>query len=613
MQDLSRVFCQVGAALILSLPMVLNAQVFRQGEVLIKLRGGAKSKTATSFRQKVAANKLAKLAKSWDAFNVHHYKSQAGLTTHEMMEMYKSDPAVEFVEPNYLFNKLEFDSEAVTGLSLGDVQTLSGGGSFGQNGANVQAENAWAILSSSGTKPVVAVIDTGVDYNHDVFTQSSSIWTNTGEIAGNGLDDDGNGYIDDVRGWNFVSNTNDPMDDNNHGTHVAGIVLGTTQDIINTVPRDNSKIEIMPLKFLSSTGSGSTADAVEAIYYAVNNGASVINNSWGGSSYSAALHEALAYAYSSGVFLAAAAGNATSNNDTSFVFPANYDVPSQASVASTTDSDAISFFSNFGASTVHVGSPGSGIKSALPGNTYGFLSGTSMASPLVAGTAALIKFERPSMNGFQINQIVQQQAVGVSGLSGKTTTQSRVNIFNAVTVGKSASLVGQPGYTVDASQFQRSIASNVEAGGDAGGSCGLVKSVTGGSGSSRIPWNFIFLLCIPIAVYASMKMQERKQHRRRYERFSIDTGVTMNVGGRQLTGRVNSISEGGVRVNAEDLIEKGSVVTMTITGPDGKETVQVAGNIVWSEEGNNVGVQFAEGQMAQATVAGWTKGLKSQD
>lgn len=554
---------------------------------------------------KVASEKMMKLQKSWSSLNMHHFKSQGGVTTRELMEMYKADPAVEYVEPNYVFDKLDFENEAVTGLSESDVQTMAAG-DYSQSSAPIQAEDAWATLSNSGQKPIVAVIDTGVDYTHSVFSQSGAIWTNTGEIPNNGLDDDANGFIDDVRGWNFVSNNNNPMDDNNHGTHVAGIVLGVGQDIIDTVPREAARIQIMPLKFLDGNGSGSTASAVAAIYYAVNNGAKVINNSWGGASYSAALHEALAYAYNARVFVTAAAGNAGSNNDSKPIFPANYDVPSLLSVASTTDSDAMSFFSNFGFGTVHLGSPGSGIKSTLPGNTFGFLSGTSMAAPAVAGIAALMMYERPSMIGFQVKNIIYDQSQAVSGLSGKVNSQSRVNVLNSVSVAKSVSLnSSQPSYTVSADQFSREIASAAEN----GAACGLVKSVTQTTG---VPWGVLVLLSLPVALFAAMRIRKAKDLRRQHERFSINTDVKMSVGGRELVGKVNSISQGGVRVNAEELIEKGSIVTLCITGPDGNETVQVEGNIVWSEESQECGIQFAENKMAQATVAGWTKGLKKE-
>ena len=137
------------------------------------------------------------------------------------------------------------------------------------------------MAPTSPVTPVVAVIDTGLDYNHEVFVDANAVWRNTDEIASNGIDDDGNGYIDDIRGWNFVANNNNPMDDEDHGTHVSGIVLGISQNIFATTLAA-AKIKIMPLKFLDSSGSGATSDAVEAIYYAIANGATVINASWGG-------------------------------------------------------------------------------------------------------------------------------------------------------------------------------------------------------------------------------------------------------------------------------------------------------------------------------------------
>ena len=595
----------------LSLPTQALGQVYRAGEVIVKLKANSKSVTAAAFVGKVYLEKQMELKKSWNALNMYHFKSTAGHSTQQLVDMYKSDPAVEYVEPNYIFSKLDIQSEAVTGLSASDVQTQAAG-DYSQNLAPISVKSAWTVLSSGKAKPIVAVIDTGVDYNHVVFTQSGSIWSNTDEIAGNGIDDDGNGFIDDVRGWNFASNNNDPMDDNNHGTHVAGIVLGIGQDIIDTVPRAASRIEIMPLKFLDSSGSGSTSAAVAAVMYAVNNGAKVINNSWGGPSYSTALHEALVFAYNSKVFVVSAAGNASNNNDISPLFPANYDVPGNASIAATTDSDALAFFSNFGSGTVHVGSPGSGIKSTLPGNTFGFLSGTSMACPIVAGIAALVMYEQPTMTGFQVSNIIFAQSQSILSLDGKVTTKSRVNVLNAVTGGQSAGVeLGQPAYSVGSSKFSsRSVASNPI---EETGGCGLVGRALSGSASGGFPLSGL-LLFVPLVLLMWMRTRRSSaDNRRRFERFTINTDVVMNVGGRQLSGVVNSISQGGVRVNVEDMIEKGSVVTLNITSPDGQEKVEVQGHIVWSEtEQQSVGVKFGANQLARATVAAWTGKLKAE-
>lgn len=318
-----------------------------------------------------------------------------------------SNPDVEFVEPNYILSVNPVDLSA-----LGSAPLPSD--SYSQSSANTQVRDSWNIQKpyDQGTKTIVAVIDTGLATSHLLFQDSGSIWENSAEKNGvPGVDDDGNGYIDDVNGWNFVNNTPNIADDNNHGTHVAGIVLGVGQDVFATPVRE-SKIRLMTLKFLDGSGNGTTASAVNAIYYAVSKGAKVINNSWGGPSYSQSLHEAYAHAYNNGVVIVSAAGNSNTNNDVTPMYPANIDSPNNISVISTTSSDVKSSFSNFGATTTHVAAPGSSILSSVPGTgclapgCFQMMSGTSMASPFVAGLAALVVREAPQLSAYQVRSIV---------------------------------------------------------------------------------------------------------------------------------------------------------------------------------------------------------------
>lgn len=586
-------------------PAISSAQAYRPGEVIVKLKGTTKSLTATSFLGKVQLEKSMKLESSWKGLNIHHFKATSGQTTQQLMDLYRDDPSVEYVEPNYLVNKKDVEGSA----EESQEETTASSGSFTQNSAAIGVEDSWDLLSSGKSKVVVAVIDTGVDYNHTVFTEADAIWTNTAELNGTaGVDDDGNGFVDDIRGWNFVEDSNDPMDDNNHGTHVAGIVLGVTQDIRNTSPLDDSILQIMPLKFLDGSGSGATTDAIKAIQYAVNNGAKVINNSWGGGSYSAALHEALSAAYEGQTFVTAAAGNESSNNNVVPTYPANYDVPNLASIASTTDLDLLSSFSNFGSTTVHIGSPGSSILSTFPNNTFGRSSGTSMAAPLVAGIAAMILYERPTMTGYQAKEIILAQSESQSSLAEKTTTKSRVNAHLALASAMGVEISGQPDYDIAVDQFSRDLASSMD-----GGSCGLVRSST--SDGPLPPLYVLLLVTLLVApLFVARFLSKNTVNRRKHERFEIDSDVSLSLGGRRMNGRVSSISQGGLQLDTEEMLEQGSVISMTIRNPKGEGEIKVEGHIVWSEEQKHYGVQFLEtAAETSASISKLTSQLKPED
>lgn len=584
------------------------------GEVIVKLKGRSKTKESQAFIGKAISEKSMNLKGSWSGLNMHHFSLKGGVSVEQAVADLKNDPDVLYVEPNYIFHQQSIGmvGQAVS-MSMVQAQSSSNS-SFAATSASIGVEEAWSAESADGSTPIVAVIDTGVDMNHTVFVDSEAIWTNPNEVE-NGIDDDGNGYIDDLHGWNFVDNNNSPLDDDNHGTHVAGIVLGTTQDITAS-PIAKAKIKIMPLKFLDANGSGTTSDAIKAIYYAVNNGAKVLNNSWGGGGFSQSLLDAVAYAYSNQVAFVAAAGNSASNNDVSPIYPANYDVPNMMSIAATSDSDLLASFSNYGAQTVHVGSPGVSIWSTLPNDTFGRFSGTSMAAPFVSGIAALMLRESPNMNGYQIKNLLFSAAEQVSGLSSKTTTKSRINVYNALMSAKTSSVdSNQPAYTASSSG-DRSIAS-LQADGPAG--CGLVAkalydSTNGGGpfGPNKNVSFFALLLVLVAPVILSAVLRGRQDGRdlRTNTRYHIDSQVKINFGDRQIVGQVSSISLGGVQLNTDAWLDNGGIVKMSIQSPDGKDEIAVEGKVVWSEEKKRYGVAFANANdNALASISRWTQGL----
>lgn len=292
--------------------------------------------------------------------------------------------------------------------------------------AAVQAEEAW--LHSKGDGAVVAIIDTGVNYNHPDL--NANIWTNTAEIPGNGRDDDGNGYADDVYGWDFAMNDKFAMDDQSHGTHVAGLTASSRTGVAPDAT-------IMPLKAMNMKGGGDIASIVAAVLYAADNGAHIINASFGATHFSwrSKMKYALDYAKDKGVLFVAAAGNSKTDTDAQPVFPGSLvEHENLLTIAATKLNGELASYSNYGKTTVHIGAPGGDRGELLVGpfflpkkSRYVQMAGTSMASPVTAGVAALAKSSNPSLTALQIKQLILDNGVEQTALSGKTVTGKMVS------------------------------------------------------------------------------------------------------------------------------------------------------------------------------------------
>jgi subtilisin family serine protease len=282
---------------------------------------------------------------------------------------------------------------------------------------------------------VAVVIDTGVQYNHPDL--AANMWINPGEIAANGLDDDNNGYIDDIYGINTINGSGDPNDDNGHGSHCAGI-LGARGNNSTGIAGVAWQTKIVAAKFLDSSGSGYLSDAIEAINYSrslklAGHKVVVSNNSWGGGGYNASLYSAIEQANAAGILFVAAAGNNASNNDTSPSYPASYNLPGIIAVASTTSSGALSSFSNYGATSVDIAAPGSGIYSCIPTSTYASFSGTSMAAPQVSGITLLAQSRcNGTLSVAQTKDAILGSGVSYPALSGKVLTGAIANAYQAI-------------------------------------------------------------------------------------------------------------------------------------------------------------------------------------
>lgn len=338
----------------------------------------------------------------------------AGSTLGQALEAFQNRPDVIQATPDFAITAQAIPNDP-------SYASLWGLSNSVLSSADINADKAWDYGTS--TSVITAVIDTGIDYRHQDL--AANIWNNTDEIGGNGIDDDRNGYVDDIRGWDFANNDNDPMDDNGHGTHVAGTIgaRGNNGIGISGVAWSAS---IMPLKFLDKDGAGALSDAIEAIHYARTNGAKVINASWGGGGFNAALQSAITQFRNAGGIFVAAAGNENSNNATTPAFPANYS--GVISVGASTRNDALANFSNYG-TNVQIVAPGQSILSTLPGNQYGTLSGTSMATPHVAGAIALLWGQNPTRTATQITDAIFANADSI--LKGSQSIHGRLNVGKA--------------------------------------------------------------------------------------------------------------------------------------------------------------------------------------
>lgn len=361
----------------------------------------------------------------------------SGLSSLEAAKLLRLDSRVEYAQPDYIMhifpmgqtasakeasifqtlNPLAFladpalvdapelPSPAVKDPDLAQAWGLS----------KIQATEAWNLQPGS-REIIVADIDTGIDYTHPDLV--NNLWHNPRPTNG------------DVIGYDFANKDPMPFDDQSHGTHTAGTIGATGGNGIG-VSGVAQNVSIMAIKFITAAGSGTTSDAIESIDYAIKHKARVMSNSWGGESDGGeedkALTEAVDRAGAADILFVAAAGNDGTDNDVRPMLPASIKSANVLTVASSTNRDTKSFFSNTGLKTVHVAAPGSNIYSTIPGGKYELLSGTSMACPHVAGLAALILSERPDLTAVQVKEIIMTTVDPVAAFSGKIATGGRVN------------------------------------------------------------------------------------------------------------------------------------------------------------------------------------------
>lgn len=337
------------------------------------------------------------------------------------IDILRQDPNVAYAEPDYIQKIVGLPNDAAFSSLYGMHNT---GQTGGITDADIDAPEAWDRHTGNRSL-LIGVIDTGIDYLHPDL--AANIWTNPGEIAGNGLDDDGNGFIDDIHGWDFANDDSNPTDGNAHGTHCAGTIGGVGNNGIG-VAGVMWTANLVALKFLSDGGSGTTSDAIDAVNYATAMEIPITSNSWGGGGFSQALMDAIA---TGGLFIAAA-GNSGTNNDLSPHYPSSYELDNILAVAATDHADALASFSCFGATSVDLGAPGVNTYSTTPGNTYQSMSGTSMATPHVSGAAGLIWTFNPTLTAAQVKAALMASVDPIASLSGITVTGGRLNVHKAL-------------------------------------------------------------------------------------------------------------------------------------------------------------------------------------
>jgi subtilisin family serine protease len=437
------------------------AAAFADNEVLIQFAANASEAVRKSARAVVSgrAAEAIQTAAMRDAGVgvLERVMLGRGVTVERAMTALQNRPGVVFAEPNWKLatSAVSNDPYYTTSSRLwgmyGDDQPVASGPSGTTNQFGSQVEKAWDAGFTGSKSVFIGIVDEGIDVSHPDLRDN--IWVNPHEIAGDGIDNDGNGYVDDIHGWDFYSNDSSVYDGSgdDHGTHVAGTVGAAGGNGVGVVGV-SWNVTMISTKFLGTDG-GYTSGAIKALDYLTDlktrHGINLVasNNSWGGGGYSSALHSAIIRGANAGILFVAAAGNNASNNDTTANFPSNYSTLQGTSttraasyeaviaVGALTSTGGLASFSNYGATTVDIAAPGSGINSTLPGGGYGSYSGTSMASPHVAGAAALYAAAYPNASATSIRAAILGSAPSTASLAGKTVTGGRLDAAAALNAG----------------------------------------------------------------------------------------------------------------------------------------------------------------------------------
>jgi subtilisin family serine protease len=412
---------------------------FVAGEVLVKFRDGA----TTASRGRALGRAGGQVAEEILTGAMRAQGRRVGVSrvrvagdVQRAIAALQADPDVEYAEPNWVYQHQATSND--TYYTNGSLWGMYGSATSPSNQYGTGAAAAWAANKVGSSSVYIGIIDEGYMYTHEDLAANAG--TNPGETAGNGRDDDGNGLVDDVYGWDFDGNNSSVFDGtgDDHGTHVAGTiggVGGNGKGVAGVV----WNVKLLSAKFLGSRG-GTTANAIKAVDYFTTlkqKGVNIVatNNSWGGGGFSQALKDAIDRANAANILFVAAAGNSGTNNDATASYPSGYTSANIIAVASITSTGALSSFSQYGATTVDIGAPGSGIWSTVPKSSkgkvisgYASYNGTSMATPHVSGAVALYASLNPGASAAQIKAAIMNSATPTPSLAGKTVTGGRLNV-----------------------------------------------------------------------------------------------------------------------------------------------------------------------------------------
>jgi subtilisin family serine protease len=406
-----------------------------KAEVLVRFRSGTTRETIDRITAQFN-DEVEDRIESVDGLDV--IEDEDGTSAADVVAQYRALPEVEYDEANSAIT-LDHEDAGRKHVHADDEMFFrqwglsNTGDNGGKAGADINAMRAWAVTRGS-EQIVVAVLDSGVDYTHPDLV--NNIWTRPEIIKAYEDDDLTDGAVDDEHGFNVVDDNGDPMDDNGHGTHCAGIIGAEGGNGIG-IAGVNWNVKIMPLRFMDGDGAGTTKDAIEAINYVIDRkragvNVRIISASWGSTTRSRALEDVIRKAYDEGILFVAAAGNASSDNDQTPHYPSSYNLGNVVSVAALNRNDQLASFSNYGAKSVHVAAPGEEILSTWLEHSFLEKKGTSMATPFVAGVAALILSENPKMSVDDLRARLLKSVDPVSSLKGKVSSGGRINAAKAV-------------------------------------------------------------------------------------------------------------------------------------------------------------------------------------
>ncbi len=398
-----------------------TSETFVKDELLVKFKSQTSSQSIAKTEREIGSRLLEKFSDiGWQ-----RVKLPKNLSVEDAIKSYKTFAEIESAQPNY-FYQLAVTPNDTRYTDLWGMEKIS-------------APTAWNTATGS-SDTIVAVIDTGIKYTHEDL--AANMWTNSGEIPNNGIDDDGNGFTDDFYGYDFRFNDPDPDDEFGHGTHVAGTIGAVGNNALG-VTGVNWNVRLMAIKIYSASGTDTTSAMLINAYNYVRmmkergENIRVSNNSYGGCNeacgYDQATKDALDAMGDAGILNVFAAGNSARNVETTPSYPGSYTSPTVLNTASSTSTDTRSGFSNFGAVSVDLAAPGSGILSTVTSAVnYGNSSGTSMASPHVAGAAALLSSHNPSLSNASLKATLMNTVDVLKIWDGVVKTGGRLNVANAM-------------------------------------------------------------------------------------------------------------------------------------------------------------------------------------